>query len=192
MPAPHAGASCAPRASARSRFERMMAPSPSLTALSAFGTPRPPIPYNLGARKGFDGTMSVMSALPHLYYVLEALTRRRWALWLLLAAGCGLRTPLNQAGTNSSANAGGATSKGGVGGQGEGGTSAGAPEWAAIAALGSGANNANFYSDKASADNSSYFTDISSGTNGDCGYVCAARKNYDYVTGLGTPRTVVF
>ncbi len=73
-----------------------------------------------------------------------------------------------------------------------GGTSAGAPQWAAVAALGSGANNANFYSDKASANNPSYFTDISSGTNGSCGYFCAARKNYDYVTGLGTPKAVIF
>ncbi len=73
-----------------------------------------------------------------------------------------------------------------------GGTSAGAPQWAAIASLGSGANNANFYSDKASANNAAYLTDVSSGTNGSCGYVCAARKNYDYVTGLGTPNAVKF
>jgi len=73
-----------------------------------------------------------------------------------------------------------------------GGTSAGAPQWAAIAALGNGASNANFYSDKASANNARYLTDVSSGTNGSCGYVCAARKNYDYVTGLGTPFTVKF
>ncbi len=73
-----------------------------------------------------------------------------------------------------------------------GGTSAGAPQWAAIAALGSGANNADFYSDKASADNVKYLTDVSSGTNGSCGYLCAARKNYDYVTGLGTPNTDIF
>ena len=73
-----------------------------------------------------------------------------------------------------------------------GGTSAGAPQWAAIAALGSGASDANFYSDKASANNSSYFSDVTSGTNGSCGYVCVARKNYDYVTGLGTPVGVKF
>ncbi|MHB8710319.1 MAG: S53 family peptidase [Minisyncoccota bacterium] len=30
------------------------------------------------------------------------------------------------------------------------------------------------------------------GTNGSCGYVCAARTHYDYVTGLGTPLTVHF
>ncbi len=73
-----------------------------------------------------------------------------------------------------------------------GGTSAGAPQWAAIAALGSGVNNANFYSDKASSNSRQYFRDIVSGSNGDCGYVCDARAHYDYVTGLGTPLTVHF
>ena len=73
-----------------------------------------------------------------------------------------------------------------------GGTSAGAPQWAAIAALGSGATDTNFYSDKAGSDNAKYFTDVTSGTNGSCGYVCVARKNYDYVTGLGTPVGVKF
>jgi subtilase family serine protease len=73
-----------------------------------------------------------------------------------------------------------------------GGTSAGAPQWAAIAALGSGANNANFYTDKSSSNNSSYFTDVTSGSNGSCSYYCDARKHYDYVTGLGTPLTVTF
>jgi subtilase family serine protease len=70
-----------------------------------------------------------------------------------------------------------------------GGTSAGAPQWAAIAALGTGVNNANFYTDKSSSDSRSYFRDIVSGTNGACGYVCDARAHYDYVTGLGTPQT---
>ncbi len=73
-----------------------------------------------------------------------------------------------------------------------GGTSAGAPQWAAIAALGSNASNARFYTDKASAHASSYFRDIASGTNGDCGYYCTARARYDYVTGLGSPLTVKF
>jgi subtilase family serine protease len=73
-----------------------------------------------------------------------------------------------------------------------GGTSAGAPQWAAIAALGSGVNNAHFYSDKASSNSRQYFRDIVSGTNGACGYVCDAREHYDYVTGLGTPLTVHF
>src|SRR5579859_576441 len=73
-----------------------------------------------------------------------------------------------------------------------GGTSAGAPQWAAIAALGSGISNANFYMDKASPNHAQYFRDITSGSNGDCGYYCKARKHYDYITGLGSPLTAVF
>jgi subtilase family serine protease len=73
-----------------------------------------------------------------------------------------------------------------------GGTSAGAPQWAAISTLGSGANNTNFYTDKAGADNAAYFRDIVSGANGSCGYLCNARKRYDYVTGLGSPLTINF
>lgn len=73
-----------------------------------------------------------------------------------------------------------------------GGTSAGSPQWAAIAALGSGASNKRFYADKASANPTTYFRDITSGSNGDCTYYCQARKHYDYITGLGTPQTVRF
>lgn len=73
-----------------------------------------------------------------------------------------------------------------------GGTSAGAPQWAAIAALGQGASNANFYTDKGSSNSGAYFRDITSGTNGACGYYCVARKHYDYITGLGSPLTVRF
>ena len=73
-----------------------------------------------------------------------------------------------------------------------GGTSAGAPQWAALAALGSGASNTNFYKDKTLATNGRYFTDITSGANGACIFYCTARKRYDYVTGLGTPHTVQF
>jgi subtilase family serine protease len=73
-----------------------------------------------------------------------------------------------------------------------GGTSAGAPQWAAIVALGSGVTLTNLYKDKASKDSSRYFRDITSGTNGDCGYVCTAHARYDYVTGLGSPETVSF
>jgi subtilase family serine protease len=73
-----------------------------------------------------------------------------------------------------------------------GGTSAGAPQWAAIAADGKGAANTAFYSDKSSTKNASYFRDIISGANGSCGYYCSARARYDYVTGLGTPQTVTF
>lgn len=73
-----------------------------------------------------------------------------------------------------------------------GGTSAGAPQWAAIAALGNGITLADLYSDKASGNNSNYFRDITSGSNGDCVYYCNARKHYDYVTGLGAPLAVNF
>ncbi len=73
-----------------------------------------------------------------------------------------------------------------------GGTSAGAPQWAAISTLGTGAGNASFYADKASANADTYFRDIVSGKNGDCGYFCTARSRYDYVTGLGSPVGVVF
>jgi subtilase family serine protease len=73
-----------------------------------------------------------------------------------------------------------------------GGTSAGAPQWAAIHSLGLSAFSANLYSDKASANNGKYFRDIVSGANGDCLFYCNARKRYDYVTGLGSPLTVKF
>jgi subtilase family serine protease len=73
-----------------------------------------------------------------------------------------------------------------------GGTSAGSPQWAAIAALGSGVTLSRLYEDKAATDSSSYFRDIVSGTNGTCGYLCTARKHYDYVTGLGSPLTAHF
>ncbi len=73
-----------------------------------------------------------------------------------------------------------------------GGTSAGTPQWAGIAALGQGVSNHSFYLDKAGQNHAAYFRDIVSGTNGDCGYYCDARKHYDYVTGLGSPLTSVF
>ena len=73
-----------------------------------------------------------------------------------------------------------------------GGTSAGAPQWAAIKSLGQSADNGKFYSDKASANDGNFFRDIKSGTNGDCGYYCQARDHYDYITGLGSPLTTKF
>ena len=73
-----------------------------------------------------------------------------------------------------------------------GGTSAGAPQWAAIQSLGLSASNQKFYNDKAKDNNNSYFRDIVSGSNGNCQYYCAARKHYDYLTGLGSPLTVNF
>jgi subtilase family serine protease len=65
-----------------------------------------------------------------------------------------------------------------------GGTSAGAPQWAAIQALGLSANNNNFYQDAKSASYSSYFRDITVGSNG-----YPATTGYDLVTGLGSPLT---
>ena len=73
-----------------------------------------------------------------------------------------------------------------------GGTSAGAPQWAAIKSLGLSASNEKFYADKASTLYSEYFRDIVSGTNGTCAYYCQARKRYDFVTGLGSPLTTTF
>jgi len=73
-----------------------------------------------------------------------------------------------------------------------GGTSAGAPQWAAIYALGRSATLKNLYQDKGSANTLQYFRDITSGANGACQYYCDARKRYDYVTGLGAPLTVSF
>lgn len=73
-----------------------------------------------------------------------------------------------------------------------GGTSAGAPQWAAIAALGGKFSASDLYRDKSKSDGGSYFRDIVSGSNGDCGYLCDARAHYDYVTGLGTPLTASF
>ncbi len=73
-----------------------------------------------------------------------------------------------------------------------GGTSAGAPQWAAIYALGHSATLPNMYADKASSDTLKFFRDIASGSNGTCEYYCDARKRYDYVTGLGSPLTVNF
>lgn len=73
-----------------------------------------------------------------------------------------------------------------------GGTSAGAPQWAAIATLGKGLRLERLYADKASSSTAVYFRDIISGYNGDCAYYCDARRRYDYITGLGSPLTVNF
>ncbi len=67
-----------------------------------------------------------------------------------------------------------------------GGTSAGAPQWAAIHALGLSATNINLYQ-KAKSAYSSYFRDITSGSND-----YSATSGYDYVTGLGSPLTFDF
>jgi subtilase family serine protease len=85
-----------------------------------------------------------------------------------------------------------------------GGTSAGAPQWAALIAIGNSMRNAaaatlqdgsavqaaNIMLYHAALNLSaypSYYHDITSGGNGACGFVCTAESGYDYVTGLGSP-----
>ena len=69
-----------------------------------------------------------------------------------------------------------------------GGTSAGAPQWAAIHALGASATNAHFYADAAvPATYAAKFRDIVTGSNG-----FLAGVGYDLVTGLGSPLTTAF
>lgn len=65
-----------------------------------------------------------------------------------------------------------------------GGTSAGAPQWAAIHALTFSATNANLYG-KAKLAYSSYFRDITNGSS----WANNATVGYDLVTGLGSPLT---
>ncbi len=73
---------------------------------------------------------------------------------------------------------------------GERGTSVAAPIWTGIAALvNRPITNDLLYSLAKSQPDS--FNDITSGTNGQCGYYCTARAGYDYVTGLGTPKNFV-
>jgi subtilase family serine protease len=69
-----------------------------------------------------------------------------------------------------------------------GGTSAGPPQWAAIYSLGLSALNTVLYSDAGSSSASSYFRDITTGTNG----LYSATTGFDYVTGLGSPLTKDF
>jgi hypothetical protein len=67
-----------------------------------------------------------------------------------------------------------------------GGTSVGAPQWAAIHALGISSTHVNLYQ-KAKSAYSSYFRDITTGAN-----EYNATIGYDYVTGLGSPLTYSF
>lgn len=69
-----------------------------------------------------------------------------------------------------------------------GGTSAGAPQWAAIQALGLSANNNNFYSIYNSAAYATDFRDITTGQSG--GYT--AKPGHDLATGIGSPLTTIF
>lgn len=68
-----------------------------------------------------------------------------------------------------------------------GGTSAGAPQWAALCAIDPDINLANLY-----AASSRSFHSISHGTNGDCGSDCTAKTGYDLVTGLGSSSGLSF
>ncbi|MGI0087311.1 MAG: fibronectin type III domain-containing protein [Nitrosotalea sp.] len=81
-----------------------------------------------------------------------------------------------------------------------GGTSVGAPQWAASVAIANSQRttplssgsvlNTNLYG---AAGGTSYnpsntnFRDIVSGTNGNCGAICTATQGYDFITGLGSP-----
>lgn len=79
-----------------------------------------------------------------------------------------------------------------------GGTSAGAPQWAALFAIANSIRAASsmtslsgtdgvVYGIAASTSYSSDFHDITTGTNGTCGTICTAATSYDYITGLGSP-----
>ena len=78
------------------------------------------------------------------------------------------------------------------------GTSAGAPQWAALAAI---VNSMRFAAGKslmtgmnaalynaATTSYNTYYHDITTGSNGTCGVLCTATAGYDYVTGLGSPK----
>ena len=79
-----------------------------------------------------------------------------------------------------------------------GGTSAAAPQWAALVAI---ANSMRVTSRKtnllstgsvlytlAKSNAAANFRPVTSGTNGSCGTLCSAMTGYDFVTGLGTPQ----
>src|SRR5207249_4097224 len=80
-----------------------------------------------------------------------------------------------------------------------GGTSVGAPQWAAITAIvnsGGGqlssasfGTNTAFYNAATGPAYSANYRDITSGSNGNCGTICNAGPSYDFVTGLGSPLT---
>lgn len=87
------------------------------------------------------------------------------------------------------------------------GTSAGSPQWAALAAIANSLRvaaakqplnatstssiNTLLYKIGASATYATNYRDITSGTNGTCGTLCTAATGYDYVTGLGSPKANV-
>lgn len=79
-----------------------------------------------------------------------------------------------------------------------GGTSAGAPQWAALFAIvnslrvaankGTLSSTGTAVYSVAKSNYSGNLHDITSGTNGSCGTLCTATSGYDYVTGLGSPQ----
>jgi subtilase family serine protease len=77
-----------------------------------------------------------------------------------------------------------------------GGTSAGAPQWAALVAIaksmgfspGLAGTNQAIYDAAAKSNYTQNYNDTSTGSNGTCGVLCTAAKGYDYVTGIGSPR----
>lgn len=76
-----------------------------------------------------------------------------------------------------------------------GGTSAAAPQWAAISAIVNGLRTSSLgsfdsalYTLASPANLSSYFQDITSGCNGAPSATTCAQTGYDFVTGLGTPQ----
>lgn len=73
---------------------------------------------------------------------------------------------------------------------GETGTSVSSPIWTGIAALVNKpiTNNMLYSLAKSQPDS---FNDITTGHNGNCGFICTAQPGYDYVTGLGTPKNFV-
>ncbi len=78
-----------------------------------------------------------------------------------------------------------------------GGTSAAAPQWAALVVIANSmratlrkanltsANGALYNAAKGRVPN---FNPVNSGANGSCGQMCDASAGFDYVTGLGTPQ----
>ncbi len=77
-----------------------------------------------------------------------------------------------------------------------GGTSAGAPQWAALLAIANSAAGRNLTTanqtlyNAATSSYSTLYHAITSGTNGSCGYYCQTRTGYNYVTGLGSPQAL--
>jgi subtilase family serine protease len=82
-----------------------------------------------------------------------------------------------------------------------GGTSAAAPQWAALIAITNSQRVAARKANLSAAGTSVYavgksslatnFHAVTTGTNGSCGTLCDALTGYDYVTGLGTPQSKV-